>query len=383
MEDMPVRVRPTVSCEPRGESLTVALAGGTPITIRSEVAGVLPWLEEVLAPAFSVIEDGGAAMRVLISSERAQDDSCAPGSSFPCFALDTEVRRLPGRSVGSSFVLDDERWGTRYEVGPDLVRISASGPHARIRVAALRVVREMATVHALADVGRVQLHASCLAWEGRCVVLAGPKRAGKTTLLARLAASTGAAIVANDRVILHPSETGWQVTGVPTIASVRPGTMRLLPDLFRTVPAVPRPIDLTIPEAAAAAARFGTVTEPTALSLSPAQLAREVGSTLCAGRPLACLAVIGIDSDFGDFHVERLSQRDAADAIKRVRYGANARADAPTVFERVFAGDHRGSATEPPAPDLAASPWVQIGITERFLTSPDAPRALMRTLCEQ
>jgi hypothetical protein len=362
-----------------GESLTVDLDGGPPITIRSELPGVLTWLEEMLAPGFSVRVQDDTALSVAIGAATVRNSGPTPEASLPCFALDTEVRRLPGRAVGSSFVLEDDHWGTRYQVAPGSVHISLSRPHARVRPSALRVVREMATVGALAVGGRIQLHASCLAWEGRCLVLAGPKRAGKTTLLARLAASTGAEIVANDRLILRNTAHGWQVTGVPTIVSVRPGTMRCLPDLFRTVPAVARPIDLTLREATSAAARFGVVTKPSQLSLSPAQLAHEVGSRLSQGGPLACLAVIGVEAGAGDFHVRRLSRVQAAETTEGVRYGARAQ-DEPTVFERTFATADREPTRGPLEHDLSTHDWVRVGVTERFLSSPGAPEKLLRTL---
>jgi hypothetical protein len=238
----------------------------------------------------------------------------------------------------------------------------------------------MATVGALAVGGRIQLHASCLAWEGRCLVLAGPKRAGKTTLLARLAASTGAEIVTNDRLILHDAASGWQVTGVPTIVKVRTGTMRRLPDLFRTVPNVAHPIDLTLREATSAAAEFGVVTEPRRLSLSPAQLAHEVGSRLSQGGPLARLAVIGVQDGVGDFHVRRLSRAQAAETIEGVRYGASGREDEPTVFERTFSTGDREPTPGPLEHDLSTHDWVRVGVTERFLTSPGAPEKLLDAL---
>jgi hypothetical protein len=381
MTEMSALGRTAVSTGSGGESLTVDLAGGAPITIRSELPAVLAWLEEMLAPGFSVRqEEDDTALRVEIGAEIVRDSGWTPEASLPCFALDTEVLRLPGRAVGSSFVLEDEHWGTRYQVAPGSVRITPSRPHARVRLSALRVVREIATVGALAVGGRIQLHASCLAWEGRCLVLAGPKRAGKTTLLARLAASTGAEIVANDRLILRNTAHGWQVTGVPTIVSVRPGTMRRLPDLFQAVPAVPRPVDLTLREATSAAARVGVVTEPSQLSLSPAQLAHEVGSGLSQGGPLACLAVIGVEAGVGDFHVRRLSRAEATETIERVRYGASTRGHESTVFERTFSSGDREPPRGPLEHDLSAHDWVRVGVTDRFLSSPGAPEKLLRTL---
>ena len=384
MTDISALGRTAVSPGLGDESLTVDLAGGAPITIRSELPGVLAWLQEMLTPGFSLREENDTALHVAIDAETDRDREAhrgpTPEASLPCFALDTKVIRLPGRAVGSSFVLEDEHRGTRFQLAPGSVRISPVRPDARVRLSAMRVVREMATVGALAVDGRIQLHAACLAWEGRCLVLAGPKRAGKTTLLARLAASTGAEIVANDRLILRDTAHGWQVTGVPTIVSVRPGTMRRLPDLFQTVPAVRRPVDLTLREATSAAARFGVVTRPSQLSLSPAQLAHEVGSRLSQGGPLACLAVIDLQDGPGDFHVRRLSRAQAAEAIEGVRYGASNREEEPTVFARTFSSSDREPTRGPLEHDDSTHDWVRVGVTERFLSSPRAPEKLLRTL---
>ena len=66
----------------------------------------------------------------------------------------------------------------------------------------MRVVRELVTAGALADGSRVELHASALAHDGRIIVLAGPKEAGKTTLMARLASVGKFAIAGNDRLLV-------------------------------------------------------------------------------------------------------------------------------------------------------------------------------------
>jgi hypothetical protein len=176
---------------------------------------------------------------------------------------------------------------------------------------------------------------------------------------------------------------GWDVCEVPTIVRVRAGTVAQLPELFDWVPAVEYPVDLTLAEATAAAARHGLVSGQGHLSLSPAQLARGLGAPRVARAALGCVAVVEVDPGGGGFHVRRMSAPEAAEQLPRIRFGRDSYPTSETVFRRY------APAAPPPAPGEAtpprlteAVPWFHVRAGARFLRSRQAPRELLQTLLE-
>ncbi|MGH7895441.1 MAG: hypothetical protein ACREQL_12290, partial [Candidatus Binatia bacterium] len=255
----------------------------TTIAVTSDAPSIALWLDEFLRPAFDPW--GGAAdFAVSVRTDRAAYEAAAatrPSGKLPdepCFALDREVVRHPcWRSAGRT-VLADAKYGAFYALDGTEVDVIAHPGSALFRGGVMRVVRELATVRALASPDRVQLHAAAFEVDGHAVLVAGPKGAGKTTLLAYVASSTGARILTNDRAVAQRLGSGFEVRGVPTFVSVRPHTRALLPRLFRGI-TLERPAHLTLAEADAATAGGDHREITTRLKLSPPQLARQLGVT--------------------------------------------------------------------------------------------------------
>ena len=191
------------------------------------------------------------------------------------------------------------------------------------------------TAGALADGSRFELHASALADDGRIIVLAGPKEAGKTTLMARLASVGTLAIVGNDRLFVSPSRdasSGWRVRPIPTLVSVRPGTQALLP-FFADIPAVPSPGHLTMRELAAVLAERGVHDPDVRLKLSLAQFADAVGVPLCGEGELASVLLISVDPALDGFVIEPSPSAEARPLLDTVRYGSRVDGTPRTIFE--------------------------------------------------
>ena len=198
-------------------------------------------------------------------------------------------------------------------------------------------MRELATAQALADGSRLQLHASALEHEGRVVVFAGPKQAGKTTLVTRLASLGTVAIAGNDRLLLTPlrDDTGsWSVRQVPTVVSVRAGTRTELTGRFDDIPGVPSPAHLTMQELALLAERH----PPAARRRAPEVVARAVrarasGTSLCGTGRLAAVFLISVDHELDGFAIDRCSAHDARASLDAVRYGSRRDGRPRTIFE--------------------------------------------------
>lgn len=99
----------------------------------------------------------------------------------------------------------------------------------KARIALMKVVRELAMSVAIAA-GRTILHGSAFAFADRGILIAGPKRAGKTTLLIH-GLLAGGELVSNDRVVVWREPDRPLATEMPTVLRVRPATLDALPEL--------------------------------------------------------------------------------------------------------------------------------------------------------
>jgi hypothetical protein len=217
-------------------------------------------------------------------------------------------------------------------------------------------------------------------------LFAGPKRAGKTTTLLHLVASTGAAIVANDRVVVSESAGQWRTIGVPTIVSVRADTLARLPGLFATIPNVEWPARLTLEEAQSEPMTSGREWSTPELFVSLAQVAAALGVPLSAGGALRCVAFLVVDADVDFFTVRDLNVVQAATRFDAVRFGATTQPRGPTVFETFLgpssvahAADTADTACQLPADVRCA----ELRVGSRFLESATAAEDVLHALSER
>ncbi len=315
---------------------------GTSIGVASDLPSIASWLDEFLLPAFAPWVGDEPDFVVRIVSERRAHDMLAatrppgPLERTPTFLFDQEVVSLPSWTTARGIVIADARRGAFYVLHGTQAEVVVRPDSTRLRVGPMRVVREIATVRALSKVDCLQIHAAALEANGRGILLAGAKGAGKTTALGYLASARGARILANDRVFVRTTKNGVAIHGVPTIVSVRAGTSALLPRLAHGVAAIERPAHLSLAEHDAALAHAGEARGSSALKLSPPQLARQLGVALAASAPLAAIAFPATRLDRRGFTVEHLDAREAKNRLHAARFGADSGAGAlgATEFER-------------------------------------------------
>ncbi len=91
----------------------------------------------------------------------------------------------------------------------------------------IRLIRE-AMLRSYEDADGVIFHAAGVDVGGTGVMICGPRGAGKTTIMATLVRSTGAALLSNDRLIAHQ---GDHVVAVPLPVPTARGTIEAFPEL--------------------------------------------------------------------------------------------------------------------------------------------------------
>ena len=356
---------------------------GSAIAVECDIVGTHAWLAEFLTPAFEIRPAAEADLYVaILADNRAYERAAATRPKAPlddvnCFALDSSIKARRAWSVAGETIVEDDKHGVLWRLVGKRVEVLIGRARERCRIETMRVIREIATACVLASADRLQLHAAALESGGRALLVAGPKGAGKTTLLCYLAMSTRAGMIANDRVIVS-RDAGFDVRGVPTIVSVRPGTSRLLPCSFDTVPRVARPVQLTLAEADAARRNVGSVDAGDHLYLSPAQFARALGISLSPSGRLAAIAFPQSHTEAGGLAVDRLKPDAAEQWLRAARFGLGSGKNAATVFERLVDGRRSAGADESLVAALAGTvPCVVVRIGAHLFSRPDAARAVL------
>jgi len=328
--------------------------GPARIEVASDDADAGRWLEEFMTPWFTPARPVGRGLGVRLTCSApawtALERRRAEASLTPraCFALDREIVELPGwREAGDLVIADDDR-GAFYRVGRRGIEIVTRPGARRARVGLMRIVRELGAAHMRARRDILDLHAAAFAVAGRGVLLVGPKQSGKTTLLVAALTSGQASLLANDRVCVDTRGSAPRAFGVPTLVSLRTGTLRWFPSLPVGLPE--RPSLLHAAELAAQAGAPPADAPPLHLTLSPAQLARRLGAGIAASAPIAAVVFPVISPNCASWSLEEISPEDGAAWLRECLYGVTTGPRARTVFEAAALGTGRG---QPPRAQLA------------------------------
>lgn len=297
--------------------------GALTIGVAAEHDGHLAWLEEFLSPPFRA---GGAgtpdvSVALVVDARRhaTATESWSASATIDCFALDGSVLALPlRREAGGALVVRDEQFETFYRIehAARRVEVLAQRDRAALRTPLMRIVREIAMNHARRR-GELFVHAASIAYGGRGALFCGVKNAGKTTLLVHAMTALGAGCLGNDRAVVTFDDPIPCVRGMPSIVSVRPATLALLPDLRDRLQASGYHSRATLAEVAA-----GTAPPPVSFAdgrvgLTPLQLARLTDSTPVAEATAHAIAFPSVTGRPGPLRVRPLDAAIAAERLAR------------------------------------------------------------------
>jgi len=316
--------------------------GPARIDVEADDADAARWLREFLIPWFEICTPGAGAFHVRLTVSAAAFDAlerrqaAATPRPLACFALDSQVVELPGWTDAEGSVLAEAQRGCFYQLRRGSVEIVARARHPRVRVGLMRVVREIAALRRLGEGGYLDLHSAAFAVKDRAVLLLGPKRAGKTTLLAYALASGRASLLANDRVLIETSGSPARAFGMPTLVSIRPDTLERFPSLGSGVPG--GSALLHAGEIEALAAGGSSEARPLKFSLSPAQLAQKLGAGTLRCAPIAAIVVPEISPAESSWSLAPVAPEETAARLRENLYGARLGPRPRTVFEDIVDG---------------------------------------------
>jgi hypothetical protein len=207
------------------------------VRVESDEPAHLMWLEEFLTPSFALVEGVKAdCTAVLVGDDRSYDEILrrgpqADGQQVECFSLDGGLIRLPlWASTGKECVIFDQEAKVFYFVNGDRsqIRILAAKGNRAARVALMRVVREFAMTQSWTSQSLV-IHGAAVVVGKSGIIIAGPKYAGKTSLLIYCLQAAGVRFVSNDRVVVDLKRSKPILRGMPTIVTIRDRMLDLFP----------------------------------------------------------------------------------------------------------------------------------------------------------
>lgn len=289
---------------------------------------MLAWLEEFLGPAFACGAPQRDAVVLRVRADTAAyrtllDTRPSHTAELDCFVNDSHIVRLPSwHTPSGTRIAWQEAWGVLYAVEPGGAAISlvAELANRNLRTALMRSVRELAMNRAVSG-GGLFLHTAAIARGARGLLIAGEKKAGKTTLLLHLLRESGADYVSNDRVLLAaPADP--RIRAMPTIVSLRGPTLARFPDLAAHMRAHGFHHRRSLAEAAAQAQQIVPAADGS-MSISPAQLCASLGVRAVDGCTAEAILFPRITDAIDGFSLRRLPPGEAAARLRRAWLSAD------------------------------------------------------------
>ncbi len=322
--------------------------GALAIDVNADDPTALVWLAEFLGPAFtarprsSLPADADEPQHVvqfeIAPAEHARLRRAlagAPLEGLEAFTWDGSFSRHRGwDDPDGRRWIHDEKHDIFYGVGPAAcsIRVVAPGEGTLPRVALMRVVRELATT-ALLRSARLPVHGAAFIHEDAAVLVCGPKRSGKTSLLIH-ALRCGATFISNDRLFVD-TEAPVTAQAMPTIVTLRGGSLAFFEELKKALEEARFDRARTIAECAPGIERPDPYTRPgfDRPGISPAQLCQLVGTSMRPTAPVGMLLFPRIDPNADGIVLEPLDAGPAREIMDR----SLLKPSHPTRFSQVFA----------------------------------------------
>jgi hypothetical protein len=301
------------------------------VRVESDDPTHLSWLKEFLTPSFTPAEGAEADCAVvLVVDDHHYEETlrCGPRTDdhrLECFVLDKGIVHLPlWVSASTEHVIFDERFKVFYFVNRDnvQVRILTASQNLAARFALMRVVREFAMNFSQASNSLI-IHGAALTVENSGIVIAGPKGAGKTSLLIYALQNSQAGFVANDRVVVNLAGPEPGLRGMPTLVTIRDRALDLFPELQRPLLEDCYDYRLTSAEAKLKGAQAARRERGRPFDLSPAQFCALLNRGMRGHSPVRALLFPQVTEEGEGISIRELSARAAGKRLSAALFGVN------------------------------------------------------------
>lgn len=335
----PIRVLPSTGSERHerrdGQPEVLAFGPWASFAISSSDPAALEWLLEFFGPALTPADSPPDwSLRVEPSREareRWRDTRPAQPEERVCFAFDSGPIRLPCWEAVGGFVIDDDERSCVIHVRDREIAFTGEPGTRRWRFSVLLVLQELVAAAMRSD--HLQLHAAAAECDGRALVLAGPKEAGKTTILLRLLRAGGWALMGNDRAFASEVDGEGVVHAMPLAVNLREDTANLFPELRLRPRRLTRPYLHTVAELETARGPAASVGKRSD-ALTPAQVADSLAVPRSATGAIAAFVFPDVNGDDDGWALDALRPAEVRDLLASNRWGLT---NPPTVFSELAA----------------------------------------------
>ncbi len=321
---------------PEDASSRLAFGPLSGFTLQSDDAAALSWLLEVFGPSLTPARDAPDRSLRMTSAPAAHAELAGRthrgAVTRPCFVFDRRLLELPARPEGGGVVVRDAERACFLRLTPGRAEVIGEPGGRRWRFTALLAAQEL--LAAPLRWAWLELHAAAVEAAGRGIVIAGPKRAGKTTLLLELLRSGLARPVANDRCFAGLRDGEARVRGMPTAVKMRPEALAAFPEV--ALPDLERPYLHSVEEFERA--RRAVPVPRERRSVTPAQLAARLGGAPVAAAPLGAIVLPRIDRRADGWALTGLTSAQTERGLWDNLFGRAARARPATAFEDLDGG---------------------------------------------
>jgi len=296
---------------------------GLPCHVRSDDPSDISWLMDFFVGAVdSGLEPKNISelQKITLTRDQAstRDARFQAGKSRQttlAFVLDSEIQYLPSWMLGDGTLCAYSDFYDLLFTKRDDIRIfDASMPGQagrRARGGLMRAIREPAMDHIWRS-GDSILHGAGVVVEGQAVLIAGNKRSGKTSLLsAVLSQLSDSTFLANDRIALKQCGSNLIARAIPTIISLRRGSLDVVPGLAA------RAASLDC-DHAGAPLPSGTAQER--LAMTTRQFVSMLGTSVCSTAPVKSIVFPFVDPGQGTFSLRRLDRNEAREHIQNAAF---------------------------------------------------------------
>lgn len=294
---------------------------GVSIGVTSDDSSHLNWLEEFLRPQYSkekAVQERDHEIILETNTEKfaatLKNDPFADGGPINFFSLDHEFETKKQWQIQEEkrTFFDEER-RIFYFISPrnSQVHILADGDPIHKRIALLRVVRELTSIHCQRK-RNLHIHGSSFCVGDRGVIMTGPRGAGKTSLLLNSLRVKGTRFVTNDRLFVD-LESGPTIHGMPTIVKIRSKTLEMFPWLAERMEGAPYEWFRTLQEAVNDSFPQSVLrSNGIPPSISPRQLCELLNIESRGATRFRSLVFPSIDPDAAGIEISPLSPEDGA-----------------------------------------------------------------------
>lgn len=209
------------------------------IRVRSHEASDMTWIKEFFSPQFEVT----SALIHDCEVDFLRDDAYFKNLSDKKPALKQEVngfflrkkmtKFLQWQSLEDKEIVFDPEFNVFYILSltkKNVMIVAHTRKSIGSRTALMRVIREFSMNHARTCGGHF-VHSSAFSLDGKGMIIAGPKNAGKTSLLIYLLQNLPSRFITNDRVLISLNQYKFRLLGMPSVITVSKDTFAMFPQL--------------------------------------------------------------------------------------------------------------------------------------------------------